>query len=171
MTYGLWHKLDIGARIAAPSLVVFMLVLLSVVPLRIPYYAPVAPLLPIVAVYYWTIHRGDLMPAWVIFLLGLLYGILVGAPLGIHAVVFLACSALVAGQRRSLVGKSFLVLWWGFALVIAVGTAVEWLLFSAWFWQGMPVRPAVYRALLTLALFPPITWVFIQVHRGFVHRV
>ena len=169
MSRGVLDRLDRGARNAAPSAVTVMLVLLAVVPLQIPHYGSVAPLLGLIGIYYWAIHRPDLMPFSIVFVIGLLHDALTGAPLGIASFVLLLCYWMVCSQRRLLVGKSFIVVWWGFMVVAICATALEWLLFSILVGTVMPIRPILFQSLMTMAVFPAVAWIFIQVHRSLPH--
>lgn len=171
VTPGLWSKLDLAARNAAPAAVTLFVLLLAVMPLRIPHYGPIAPHLPLISIYYWAIHRPDLMPFSVVFGIGLLQDVLTGAPLGAHPLIFLVFSWMVFGQRRILMGKPFYVLWCGFAMAALVAAGLEWLAFGLALARPMPVPPVLFRALTTTALFPPLAWLLIQVHRGFLRQV
>lgn len=164
------QKLDLAARTVAPAGVTFLLVLLGAVPVHLADFGPVAPLYDLMAVYYWAVHRPDLMPFSVVFLIGLLHDAITGAPLGIHSFIFLIGAWMAYSQRRFLVGKSFVVLWIGFLVVCGLAMVIEWLAFSAFFATVMPMAPIVFRALLTGALFPPLAWLLIQVHRGFLRQ-
>lgn len=170
MNATLWQKLDGAARRAAPGAVTLLLVLVGVTPLQVPFYGRIAPMLALMSIYYWAIHRPDLMPLSLVFAVGLVHDALTGAPLGIHSLVFLVCHWMVLGQRRFLVGRSFVVLWWGFFMLMLLAAALDWVAFSAYFARVMPVEPVVFRTLLTVALFPVAAWAFIQVHRGFVRQ-
>ena len=170
MTGGLWQKLDLLARSAAPAAVTLLMVLLGVTPLYVPFYGPVAPMLPLMAVFYWAVHRPDLMPFSAVFAAGVLQDVVTGAPFGLHAFILLACHWLVFTQRRFLVDRSFPVMWWGFMMVASLAVLLEWLTFSVFHTVFMPAEPLLFRALLTVALYPLVSWAFIQVHRGFLRQ-
>ncbi|MGP1397051.1 MAG: rod shape-determining protein MreD [Inquilinaceae bacterium] len=162
------NKLDETARRAAPGCVTFLLVLLGAIPLQIPYYGAVAPSLTLASLYYWSVHRPDLMPVSVVFAIGLFQDILMGAPVGLHAFVYLLLRWLIIEQRRFLVGKSFHVLWIGFAMAGLTGLVLQWLATGLYYGALMPVLSPMVGLLLTLSLFPVLAWLIIQVHRGFL---
>src|SRR3989338_4961778 len=112
-----WHRLDVWARRLTPFGLTLILVLAGVVPFYVPGYARVIPLLPLMAIHHWTINRPELMPAYAVFIIGILQDILTGIPIGISAVVFLGVHGVVRSQQRFFTGKSFAVVWLGFALV------------------------------------------------------
>ena len=168
MTGDLLHKLDLAARHAAPGAVTLILVLVGVTPTQLPYYSSIAPLLPLASVYYWGVHRPDLMPMWLIFMVGLLHDALTDSPIGLHAAILLLCQWVLLRQRRFLVGRPFVVLWGGYAAVAVGVSLVEWIGTGLYDLAVAPARPVLVRTVLTIALFPPLAWLFIQVHRGFL---
>lgn len=168
MTVTLWQRLDKAGRNLAPFAVTVMLLLLGLVPLRIPAYTAVAPSLPLMAVYYWTIHRPDLLRPGTVFALGLLEDLLSGAPLGLNALVMVTAHWVVLTQRRFFLASTFPLMWFGFALVVLGAAVMEWLVFSVLNATLLPFRSMLFQALLTLALFPAFTWLFVRVHRAFL---
>ncbi len=165
MSAGLWQRLDLLARGAAPLALTLMLVLAHVTPLRLPAYSHVAPDFALMAVYYWAVHRPDLLPFSAVFVVGLLNDLLTGGPLGLYAFIYLICRWQVMHQRRLLVGKGFGVLWFGFAVMAVLEVGLAWLGASLLRLGIMPAEPAAFQGLLTVAAFPLIAWLFIQVHR------
>jgi len=168
ITLTLWQRLDKTGRNLAPFAVTVMLVLLGLVPLPIPAYAPVAPFLTAVAVYYWAIHRPDLMRPSTAFLIGLLQDLLTGGPLGVNALVLVVVHWAVINQRRVLLVSTFALMWVGFAMVMLGAACVQWLAFSALNATVLPFNPALFQALLTMAMFPAVAWFLIRVHRAFL---
>ncbi|MBT4710871.1 MAG: rod shape-determining protein MreD, partial [Alphaproteobacteria bacterium] len=104
-------------RLLLPGLVTFVAVLLTVLPLGIPFAAVVTPFLSLMAVYYWSIYRPDLLPPAAVFVLGVLQDILTGGPVGLLALVLLLVQALAVSQRRILLGQAFSVEWAGLLLI------------------------------------------------------
>ena len=52
-----WQRLDAVARSLFPFLITVLLVVISMVPVRMPTLAPIMPILSLVAVYYWAVYR------------------------------------------------------------------------------------------------------------------
>lgn len=157
-----WQRLDSLARRMLPVAITLVLAMAAAVPLHIPGYAPVAPAVTLIAVYYWTIFRPDLMPAPAVFAVGLFQDVLSGTPLGVNALVLLLVFAVVFGQRRFFLGKSFLVMWWGFALVVVGALATGWMAFSGLEGAVLNPLPAIFQGTVTLAIFPVLTRIFIR---------
>jgi rod shape-determining protein MreD len=108
---GLWHHLDLIAHNLSPFAITALLVMAGVVPLGLPDLAPIFPALALIAVYYWAVHRPDLMPVWAVFLIGLFQDLLNGGPLGVGVIALLVVHAMVGSLRRYFVGASLPVLW------------------------------------------------------------
>jgi rod shape-determining protein MreD len=142
----------------APTALTLVLVLLSAVPLGLPYYSTVAPLLAVMSVYYWSIYRANLMPAPAVFLIGLTQDMIGGGPFGLMALVLVIVHGICVSQRRVFLSKPFLVGWWGFVFVAAGASVVAWAVASIYFFAWFDPRPAMGQFVLTVALYPPLTW-------------
>jgi rod shape-determining protein MreD len=157
-----WRKLDTVARQLVPAVSIFAMLLASVVPLHVPYFEAVAPSLPLIAVFYWTLYRPDLMPAFAVFLLGLAQDILVGAPLGINACLLVLVHAAVRTQRRFFTGRSFGILWLGFASVAVLALPVGWLMACAYYGRLAPPDAVIFQTLTTIGCFPLLSWALLR---------
>ena len=170
MMGGFWGKIDQTGRNIAPMAVTLTLMLVGMAPLHLPNYATIAPALPLMALYYWVIHRPDLLRPSPTFGLGLLQDLLSGTPLGMTSLIYVLVYWVVLTQRRFFLGTSFAILWFGFAL-IAFGVAfVGWLAYSILNLHLLSPDPALMQALMTVALFPPFGWMFMRIHRAFLQH-
>ncbi len=162
MKRSFWVQLDYWARNLTPFGLTLIMVIISMVPMHVPGYARVAPLLSLMAVYHWTVFRPALMPALAVFAIGLLQDILSGTPIGVHALVFLIVQGLVLSQRRFLVGKSFAVVWLGFSLVATGAALLSWVLVSAYSVALVDPQPVFFQYLMTLGTFPLLGWLLLR---------
>lgn len=169
MTATLWQRLDKTGRNLAPIAVTVMLLLVGMVPLRLPSYTEVAPALTLMAVYYWGIHRPDLLRPGVVFAVGLLQDLLSGGPLGLNALTLVCVHWTVLSQRRFFLANTFALLWLGFVLIVLGAALLQWVAVCALSATLMPLAAPFFQALLTMALFPVFAWLFIRVHRAFLH--
>jgi len=165
MRISVWQRLDVFARGLAPTFVTLLLLILSLLPTRLPGFSVVAPALTLMSVYYWAIHRPDLLPIWAAFSFGLLQDLLTGAPPGSYATVMLLAYGLVITQRRFFHGKSFPVVWWGFMMIAAGSSLVHWSLLSVLGGGVMDPWPVIFSYFMSVAVYPLITWIFVRVHR------
>lgn len=162
------QRLDISVRQSLPVAVTLLLVVISVVPLRMPASHALAPDLVLMAVFYWTVHRPDLMRPWTVFIIGLLGDILTGAPPGANALVLVLVHASIIAQHKVFRGKGFALVWWAFALIAPaahVVTAIVALLVA-----GVVVDPSVLglRLVLTIAFYPAVAWFMGRAQRAFL---
>lgn len=170
MKPSLWHRLDSLARHLTPFGLTLLLLVIELVPLHIPGLAEMAPLLPLAAIYHWTIYRPDLMPATAVFLLGILHDALTGLPFGASTLVFLLVYGLVLSQRRFFIGKSFLILWLGFAIVAVVAVIGLWITVSILNGTLIQARAGVFQYLSTLGWFPVLSWLFLAWQQAVLKR-
>lgn len=168
MKLTLWQRLDAIARSMFPVTATLLLILASMVPLRIPDLAPIIPSLSLIAVYYWTIHRPDLMPIWAVFAIGVTQDLLSGAMLGVGSIALLLVRHLVISQARFFTSASFVVIWSIFALVALFAFFMMWLLTSLSTATLVEHRPATFQYLMTLAVYPCFTWLFVHGQRLFL---
>jgi rod shape-determining protein MreD len=149
-----WQQLDTLARNLVPLLLTVALLLAGILPLHITLLQSIAPLLPLIAVFYWTLYRPDLMPAVAVFAIGLLQDILVGLPIGVSGCVLVCVHAAVNTQRRFFAGKSFAVLWVGFAVVASAALILGWLLTCVYYATLVTPDRLIFQILITIGCFP-----------------
>ncbi|HWI26878.1 MAG TPA: rod shape-determining protein MreD [Stellaceae bacterium] len=155
-----------------PFLTTLLFVVISIVPWHVPGLAMVAPAFGLMAVYHWTIYRPDLLPPSAVFVAGLLLDLLNGTPyVGTSALSLLLTRSVLMSQRRFFVNRLFPVLWAGFLLTAAAVVAFEWALVSALHGAVLGARPAIFEALLTVAIFPLASYLLARAQRAFLMRV
>ena len=156
-------RLDLWVRNQLPFVLTFALLLVALVPSRVPGFTAVVPMLPMMGVFYWAIYRPDLLPPLAAFALGLLFDLAAGTPLGVEALVFLLVQGITASQRRFFVTNTFVVAWWGFSMIAAGATLLEWLLSAMLLAHAPDDGSAIFRYLLTVSLYPLVGWVLARV--------
>ncbi len=166
MSESSWPGIDRLARALIPTLSTLVLVIIAQLPLAVPYLDRVTPALALIAVYYWSIYRPDLLPAVVVFAIGLIQDLLSGTPVGLTALVLLLVHGIVVSQRRVFLGMTFLVEWWGFLLVASGAAAFAWLAASLLFATLLPPGPVAAQWLLTVGLYPLLTWLISRMRRS-----
>lgn len=154
-------SLDTAVRTVFPTATLFVLVLAMAIPVRVALPLPIAPALPVLALFFWLLYRPSAVPALAAFCFGLFHDILSGAPLGIHAIVYVVAHAAITTQRRFFVGKSFGVIWVGFAVVIVGSLALSWALASIYHATMLAPGDLVLQALVTICVYPFFAWLFL----------
>ncbi len=161
-------QVDRALKRALPLALGAAIVMLSVVPLPVPEYAVLAPGFLLMAVFYWTVHRPDLFPAWGAFALGLFDDLLSGAPLGLNAFVLLLAHFSIVAQHKVFRGKAFWLIWAAFA-ILAAGAHALTLLIGLLLAGAIPdPRAAAAQLGLTVALYPVAAALFGRVQRLFL---
>ncbi|MHA1598109.1 MAG: rod shape-determining protein MreD [Alphaproteobacteria bacterium] len=167
----LLNRFDRIARHLTPFGLSLSLVLISILPLHVPGGARIMPLLVLMSLYHWAVHRPHLMPAYAVFFIGLMQDILGGIPLGINALIYLLVYGVVVSQRRFLVAKSFFVIWLGFAVIAAGASVLGWVLISII--HLTPVEPTAmfFQYVMSVGNFPLLAWLFTRWQRAFLVQV
>lgn len=160
-----WTQIDNLARLVTPAVLTVILLAVSQVPLQIPNAGPVFPDIILIAIYYWTVYRPDLMPFWMVFLIGLLQDLLGGDALGVSSMIYLAVYGAVAAQRRFFLTRSYSMIWAGFVIVGAGVVVLSWLLHVLVLGRAVEVTPAIFQFLTTIAAYPLLAWLFTQTQR------
>ena len=171
MIGGPLHKLDVAGRSLAPTAVTVMLLLVNLAPLHMTGYERVAPSFVLMSIYYWAIHRPDLLPPSAVFVIGLLQDLLGGGPLGLNALILVMAHWTILTQRGFFLSSTFPMLWLGFVVVVAGAALAQWLAASLASFELVAIDALVIQGLLTLTLFPLMAWLLIQVHRAFLHQI
>ena len=128
--------------------------IISIQPTHIPGYAALTPAFTLMAVYHWTIYRPDLLRPFALFLVGITQDLLAGVPPGVTALVLLLTRSVVLSYRRHFVNRLFPFVWTGFTIL--TGGAMLFLWFLHCLLDGVLVdfRGTVFRAVLTVSMFP-----------------
>ncbi len=168
MTRPLWIRLDNFARGLTPFMLSLLLVVLSLVPIRLPGLSPITPWVTLIAVFFWTAHRPDLLPLGAVFLLGLFADLAGGGPLGVTSLALIVAQSVVKAQRRHILPHPFIVQWVVFALLALLAEVLLIVLHILAYTQALDPSPALFQALMTIACYPPIAWLFVQAQRAFL---
>jgi rod shape-determining protein MreD len=127
---------------------------ISIQPAHIPGYAALTPAFTLMAVYHWTIYRPDLLPPSALFLLGVTQDLLAGAPPGVTALLLLVARAAVLPYRRHFVNRLFPFVWTGFTMLTSGSMLFLWTLHCLLDGGLVDFRGTVFRAVLTISMFP-----------------
>jgi len=127
---------------------------MSIQAMPIPGYAPVTPAFTLMATYHWTIYRPDLLPALALFIIGTIQDLLSGGLPGVTALLLLFARAIVSGNRRHFVNRPFPFIWAGFTILSGGAMFFLWALHSLLAAELLDFRSTVFRAVLTVSLYP-----------------
>lgn len=159
------RRLDAMARASFPLACTTLLMLLTAIPFGIADQAQLLPAVTLSCVWFWSLFRPASVPAPAVFLLGLFLDLLGYLPLGVGTLTLLFVQALALRWRAGLVRRGFVVVWLVFFLVAAGGAASEWGLTSLLLFRLMPIGPAIFQGVLSIALYPALATLFTRAHR------
>jgi len=162
------QRIDRSARQLAPFLSSVILVMFSALPVYLPGYGQVVVDVGLMTVFYWAIYRPDLFPVIAAFVLGLWQDILVGSPIGLHALILLLANWAIVSQRTFFQGKSFAVIWWCFSLVALTSALVSWILVCALNTTLVSSMAVIFQAALTVGVFPFMAWFLARAQHAIV---
>jgi rod shape-determining protein MreD len=142
--------------------------LLSIEPLHIDGYAALTPAFTLMATYHWTIYRPELLPALFLFMIGTFQDLLTGGPPGVTAVTLLLARAITLRHRHYYAERHFPYVWGGFALLSGGATLFLWTLHSVLAGQLLDLRGPVFRGVLTISVFPIISFLLGRSQRALI---
>jgi rod shape-determining protein MreD len=163
---GFWHILDVAFRCALPAVLTGIVLIVLGAPFGIPGQAQLQPAWTLACVFFWSLYRPAAMPAFIVFLLGLLLDLSAEAPLGVSALILMLAHGLALRSRRVLVRQGFALVWLVFLGVAAGAAVTEWVLVSLLTWRLLPPWPALFEFLVTAGFYPALATLLIRAHRG-----
>lgn len=170
MKANIWHRLDLWARHMSPFGLTFVLLLINVIPMRVPRFSQVVPMLALIAVYHWAVYRPQLLPPAAVFLIGVLQDILMGTPIGVGPLALLSVYGSVLYQQRFFAGKSFVIVWLAFAAMAAGALILSWVAMSIFNARLIDHRALFFQYGLTVGFYPLVAWLFMRWQQTFLRR-
>jgi rod shape-determining protein MreD len=113
--HGVWKQIMLES---IPMLSIIFLLLLALIPIRLPSAWSPGGLLPLLGLFYWLLVQPRLMKLWVVFCLGLLCDLALDMPLGCYSLAFVVLHTVLMTQRRFLIGQGFWLIWPAFAVCV-----------------------------------------------------
>ncbi len=160
------RRIDDAAARLLPITTTVLAAVLSIQPVHIPGYMALTPAFTLMAAYHWTIYRPDLLPPLALFLVGSAYDLLAGAPLGVTALLLLLARGVVLKYRRHFINRPFAFVWAGFTLLTGSAALCLWVLQSLLDGELLDLRGTMFRAVLTISLFPVASFLLGRTQRA-----
>lgn len=162
----LGRRLDIAARHAFPVSSTILLMLLTELPFGFAGQTVLLPALTIGCVWFWSVYRPIAMPPPAVFLIGVLLDLLGYLPLGVTVLTLLCVHGAAVRWRRYLAQQGFGIVWLVFVPVSVLAAGVGWALTAALVVRLLPIGPAAFQAVLSIALYPLLAIPLAHAHRG-----
>jgi rod shape-determining protein MreD len=160
------RRMDRAVAGLLPFATTVLAAILSIQPVHIPGYAALTPAFILMAAYHWTVYRPDLLPPVALFLIGSAYDLLTGAPPGATALLLLLVRAAVLRYRRHFVSRPFPFVWAGFTVLTGSAMLFLWALQSLLDGALVDLRGTMFRAVLTISLFPVASFLLGRTQRA-----
>lgn len=136
---------------AIPAVIVFLAMLVMALPL--PLVIGAMPHFAFLFVIIWAILQPRLMPAWVAFLLGLVFDLLTGQPMGHSSLLFAGAVTVVRLAEDRFEGHSLMVDWMFTALVVLAAQLLSWQI-TGFFGAATVLWPFLVQGLTTILAYP-----------------
>jgi rod shape-determining protein MreD len=160
----LGRRLDQLARASFPAVCTLVLMFLSAAPLGLPMQAALLPALTLGSVWFWALFRPAALPPPLVFMIGVLLDLLGYMPLGSGVLILLIVYGVAVRTRRKLARQPFAVVWAVFAALAVGAAALGWGLTSLLQFVMLPPSPALFQAVLTVAVYPVLSLLFGRAH-------
>ena len=145
-------------RFLAPMASIALLTLLAVLPWGLPSEDRFfLPMMPVIAIHYWSLRQPENVPEWLVFLAGLALDVLTHGPLGYWALIYLLAFVLgVLSQPFGAAGQAARIALFAAALTIVAFGA--WAVSSVYGLEFVDWRPyaasVIYAALASILIVP-----------------
>lgn len=156
---------------SAVFVTIVALMLLGTVNYQLIHLSTFVPLFSLMAVFYWGIHFSDALSKWTVLILGLIQDMLYGTPIGTTSFLLLILYAILQSQRRYLQRESFPIVWLLFLLTAIVYACLEWVVYSLYWWDILPMLELSVKTALSILLYPLIHMCFYRLHMMFLKMV
>lgn len=144
----------------SPFILALLLIFLVRLPFRTDGMGLVIPHVSLIFVYYWTIHKPDLLPLWAVFALGMMEDLLNGGTVGASSLLLVLMASFLPDQRRFFVNRPFAEIWVGFMIVALVSFLFFWIIGSFHAGAALPIGDSFTLMLVTIMVYPLLSWVF-----------
>lgn len=152
-----------------PTFSILVLVILLYIPRANDYWNFLRQAPFYTGIYFWQSQRPDAFNVISAFILGLFADVLGGVPLGINIMTFLVLYMLSAQCSQRFNVKRFSYSWLLFSGILFLIMILKAVLISIFYRQLIPLTSLMMEWLLTVALFPLMTRIFIWVEKQYIH--
>lgn len=115
-----------------------------------------------IGTYYWVLFRPQLMPYWLLFLVGLMQDIFSGLPLGTSSCLLLLARWLILRLRHMVSMQYFWAIWLGFAMLTLLLGLLLWLFLGLvdHHFAAATLMQCLQTVLATIVCYPPFHLLF-----------
>jgi len=114
------------------------------------------PYFIVIAIFFWTLHRPEILHPLTVFMIGFIYDAFLGIFLGTHSVLFISLYYILKQQRAFLTSQNQFSLFVAFILALTVFGVLEYALSCLYNFQITVPYPVLYNVLVTIFFYPLI---------------
>lgn len=122
--------------------------------------APVLINFPLIALFIWSLRRPWFVSPPLLLAVGLVQDLLIGAPMGVWAIAYIAAFTLARDREADGSGRDVGPVSARFAALAALAFAAAWAAGSAAIGAPAAIGALISEGLLTILLFPVFAWAF-----------
>ena len=122
----------------------------------------------IIALYFWSVFRPDLVPIWLVFLFGLLLDFMGGGIVGYITISFLLVRAIVGDQNHLFLVMPTLMLWAIGGVIILLFDGLGWLIYGVIAVRWVNIFVPLINSLFSVIMIPLIFWLLQQIRKNFI---
>lgn len=158
------QRVELACWSALPAIITLVLAAFSLSTKHIPGLNNVMPMLQIIPIFYWGMVHAREMPYWFVFALGIVMDAVMGLPMGVTSLVYIAFLILLHKQRKYIHREGFVVKWGYFAILLGATVSLNWFGLSLFQVQFEGLGRAFVQWLLTVCCYPVMHRAFDAVH-------
>lgn len=126
------------------------------------------PDIALICVFFWMVHYPQFLPAWLLFVMGILADAITGAPLGVTSCIWMLFSYVWVTPFASLIAKDSMVRQWMWMFLCTIPVwGGYWGLHSFVQETWMPHKGFLMSWLYTGLAYPPLYMAFSSIKRRF----
>lgn len=158
------HRLGLWTRISTPGVTTALFILLSAVDFRIVGFEDFFPKISLIAIFYWTIYRASLMPAWLVFALGIFEDFVFGTPFGISSLINLLFWKTTKTQKKYFLRENFWVVWAVFGFASLIFSLIAYIIYSFYYGQFIISDQIFMQWIFSSLAYPILHKIFDGIH-------
>tara|TARA_B100001013_G_C24564703_1_gene424011 strand:- start:146 stop:673 length:528 start_codon:yes stop_codon:yes gene_type:complete len=111
-------------------------------------------------IFFWFFYTPNLLPPFIILILGFLHDVIYLLPLGSTSLIFLLSILLIQAYKEFFLEPSFFEIWISFVVIFSISIFCSWALISLIRFAYLPIEPILFKIFINLLIFP-FTYIFL----------
>ena len=151
-----------------PLITSIVFLFMAYLPLNFGFLYNVRPDFGLMCIYFWMLHRPDLIGITTIVLLGIVSMFVSSSVAGASMVAYLVMYVLLYNTQKLFNAKPFVVIWYGFMALCLFSLLVKWLVVSIYYNSFLPLSMLMLSYLIGVVLYPLVSIVLAFIQNRFI---